>query len=123
MIANRPNVYLASPLFSDTERRRNMELAARLADAADVYVPQEDGALLVDLVESGVPVGEAKRRIFDGDVLAIEKCDVLVIVMDGRTIDEGACFELGYAFAIGKILRRPKDRRAFAPAHRRQPYD
>jgi hypothetical protein len=31
--------------------------------------------------------------------------DALVkqLILDGRSVDEGACFELGYAFGIGKI--------------------
>jgi len=116
MINNRANIYLASPLFSETERRRNRELAARLTQWADVYVPQDDGLLLVNLVNAGVPVAEAKRRIFDDDIAAITRCDILVIVMDGRTIDEGACFELGYAFAFGKVCVGLKtDARALLP--------
>jgi nucleoside 2-deoxyribosyltransferase len=103
MIKNRPSVYLASPLFSEVERNRNRDLAARLSACADVYLPQEDGLLLVELVGKGMPVAEAKRRIFDNDISAIDHCDVLVIVMDGRTIDEGACVELGYAYATGKV--------------------
>src|SRR5882757_9177603 len=102
MISNRPSVYLAAPLFSDIERAGNREIARRLLRVADVFVPQDDGFLLLDLVNEGVPIEVAKRRIFHGDITAINRCDVLVIVMDGRSIDEGACFELGYAFALGK---------------------
>jgi hypothetical protein len=36
------------------------------------------------------------------DIKEIRKCDILVIVLDGRVPDEGACLELGYAFALGK---------------------
>lgn len=103
MISNRPHVYLAAPLFSEAERTSNRDIAQWLGGVADVFVPQDDGVLLVDLVEKGVPVEEAKRRIFVADIAAITRCDVLVIVMDGRSIDEGACFELGYAFALGKV--------------------
>ncbi|MGY0572393.1 nucleoside 2-deoxyribosyltransferase [Bradyrhizobium sp. RDM12] len=103
MISNRPSVYLAAPLFSDSERASNREIARRLSGSADVFVPQDDGLLLVDLVSAGVPIEEAKRRIFQGDIAAISRCDILVIVMDGRSIDEGACFELGYAYALGKV--------------------
>ncbi|MES5481541.1 nucleoside 2-deoxyribosyltransferase [Bradyrhizobium sp. INPA03-11B] len=103
MISNRPCVYLAAPLFSDGERASNRDIARRLSGAADVFVPQDDGLLLVDLVEQGMQIEEAKRRIFQADVAAITRCDVLVIVMDGRSIDEGASFELGYAYASGKV--------------------
>lgn len=103
MISNRPSVYLAGPLFSLNERQWNVSLRNKLSDFCDVYLPQEDGALLVDLVASGVPVSEAKNAIFEGDLRAIERCDILLLVMDGRVIDEGASFELGYAFSRGKI--------------------
>jgi nucleoside 2-deoxyribosyltransferase len=69
----------------------------------DVYLPQEDGALLVELVAAGLPVDEAKNLIFAKDIEAIERCNILLIIMDGRVIDEGASFELGYAYSRGKI--------------------
>jgi nucleoside 2-deoxyribosyltransferase len=101
--SNRPNVYLAGPLFSENERQWNVSLRDRLSEFCDVYLPQEDGALLVDLVANGMPVEAAKNAIFDRDLQAIERCDILLLVMDGRVIDEGACFELGYAYCRGKI--------------------
>lgn len=100
---NRPRVYLASPLFSGTERRRNEELRDKLASFSEVYLPQEDGQLLVELVRDGMPPEKAKRMIFDHNIVAINRCDVLVIIMDGRIVDEGACVELGYAYSRGKI--------------------
>ena len=65
-------------------------------------MPQEDGGLIFDLVRDGVPPEEAKLRVFKEDIKAIDSCDVLLILMDGRTIDEGACFELGYVYCLGK---------------------
>ena len=103
MISNRPNVYLAGPLFSANERQWNVSLRNALTECCDVYLPQEDGALLVELVADGMPVNEAKNVIFTRDIQAIERCDILLLVMDGRVIDEGACFELGYAYSRGKV--------------------
>ena len=103
MISNRPNVYVAAPLFSAKEREWNSSLRNRLGEFCDVYLPQEDGSLLVDLVKNGMPVEEAKNAIFAGDLQAIERCDILLLVMDGRVIDEGASFELGYAYCRAKI--------------------
>lgn len=103
MISNRPNVYLAGPLFSANERQWNVSLRDTLTDFCDVYLPQEDGALLVELVANGMQVSEAKNAIFTRDIQAIERCDILLLVMDGRVIDEGACFELGYAYCRGKV--------------------
>ncbi|PSO33564.1 nucleoside 2-deoxyribosyltransferase [Bradyrhizobium sp. MOS002] len=82
---------------------RNKALRDAISSFANVYLPQEDGGILLDLVRSGVPVEQAKSQIFHFDIEAIAACDVLVIVLDGRTVDEGAAFELGYAFAIGKV--------------------
>jgi len=103
LISNRPRIYIAGPLFSSLERQWNLSLRDQLSDFCDVFLPQEDGAILVDLVKSGVPLEKAKHTIFSSDINAIERCDILLLNMDGRVIDEGACFELGYAFSRGKI--------------------
>jgi nucleoside 2-deoxyribosyltransferase len=100
--ANGIRIYLAAPLFSPTERARNRQLRDAMLGIGNVYLPQEDGGLIVDFVREGMPVEEAKLRVFKGDTKAIAECDVLVIVLDGRTVDEGASFELGYAFCMGK---------------------
>jgi nucleoside 2-deoxyribosyltransferase len=103
MILNRPNLYLAGPLFSSQEKAWNRLLRDRLSDVCDVYLPQEDGALLMNLISEGVSVQEAKSIIFSRDLAAIDRCNVLLLVMDGRVIDEGASFELGYAYSRGKL--------------------
>lgn len=103
MISNRPNIYIAAPLFSPNEREWNVRLRASLSDFSDVYLPQEDGSLLTELLAAGMDLQEAKNIIFAADLKAIDRCDILFLVMDGRVIDEGACFELGYAFNQGKI--------------------
>ena len=45
---------------------------------------------------------ERTRVIFDVDTAAIRNADVLFMVLDGRVPDEGACVELGIAYALGK---------------------
>jgi nucleoside 2-deoxyribosyltransferase len=100
--SNGIRVYLAGPLFSEVERSRNRSIRDSISSFANVYLPQEDGGLIFDLVRDGMSVERAKAEIFRQDISAIDQCDILVIIMDGRTIDEGASFELGYAFAMGK---------------------
>lgn len=95
-------LYLAGPLFSEAELRFNKELKHILSDLFDVYLPQEDGQLLVKLLEAGVPVPTAKKSIFAHDMAALEKTDYLLLLLDGRVIDEGAAFELGVAYTLGK---------------------
>ena len=41
-------------------------------------------------------------------------CDTVLFLFDGRVLDEGACFELGYCFAKGKrCIGYKTDARAF----------
>lgn len=94
-------VYFAAPLFNEAEKAFNVQLAAVLEEAGyEVFLPQRDGfeaAMLFDLTQA-----QKSKMIFDLDIGALEKADVLFMVLDGRIPDEGACVELGYAFAKGK---------------------
>ncbi|MBO4552369.1 MAG: nucleoside 2-deoxyribosyltransferase [Candidatus Methanomethylophilaceae archaeon] len=96
-------IYFAAPLFSQAEREFNSKVAAELRkEGFDVFLPQENSVI------DGIPDTDEKRRrlltgFFAKDIEAIESSDVLLIVLDGRVPDEGATFELGYAYARGKI--------------------
>ena len=98
----RPLVYLAAPLFSQAELSFNLELTTLLERYLDVYLPQRDGGKVVDLVARGVNIKDAYKSIFDRDLEALTNAHALLIVLDGRTIDEGAVFELGVAYSTGK---------------------
>ena len=102
LVDGKRRLYLASPLFNVNEREFNLKLKRLLSRRFEVYLPQEDGGLMVEMVEEGLPLEEAARSVFKFDVNALLACDLLLIVMDGRAIDEGAAFELGFAFAHGK---------------------
>ncbi len=99
--SSRPKLYYAAPLFSEAERAFNEHVASKLNAFFDVYLPQEDGGLLIDMVSKGMDPQRAARAVFNMDIIALQKCDILLIVLDGRTVDEGAAFELGYAHALG----------------------
>jgi len=93
------HLYFAAPLFSNAELRYNEALTARLeAIGYEVYLPQRDGP------ERGRPPynilsPEVRRRtIFEMDRDHVLDADVLLMVLDGRVPDEGACFELGVAY-------------------------
>jgi nucleoside 2-deoxyribosyltransferase len=95
-------VYLAAPLFNPSEREYNIKIREVLSSRFDVYLPQIDGMLLPDLILSGLSPEIARRRIFEEDVAAVRRCDKLLIVLNGRAVDEGAAFELGLAWSLGK---------------------
>ena len=98
----RRSIYLAGPLFSEAERSFNTKLKRLLERFVDVYLPQEDGGLLVEMIADGMPIELAKRQVFQGDMIALKDCDALVIILDGRAVDEGAAFELGCAYTLKK---------------------
>src|ERR1700684_2380585 len=101
-MASRKTIYLASPLFSLSEKRENIQLCRALERWCDVFLPQRDGELVPQLIKQGRSQQEAYRVVFERDLAAIRACDALVINLDGRVVDEGAAFELGYAHATGK---------------------
>lgn len=95
----RKQIYLAAPLFNERERSFNLAFAQRLELHFDVFLPQRDGLLLARLLQDGVPIETAETLIFERDRSALERCDILVAVLDGAHIDEGVAFEIGFANA------------------------
>ena len=92
------NVFLAAPLFCLSERQFNSVVAERLRQSGfKVWLAQEVG-----LFEHGSL--EEKRKVFTGDLLALESCDIVVALLDGVDVDTGVAFELGYAHALKKPL-------------------
>lgn len=96
-------VYIAGPLFSKSERDFNFILDKFLKNLGfNTFLPQRDGHLLFELVGNGSAKDEAIQKIFQKDSETIKNCDLVVFVMDGRVPDEGACVEIGLAFAYNK---------------------
>ncbi|MBR0168625.1 MAG: nucleoside 2-deoxyribosyltransferase [Synergistaceae bacterium] len=95
------SIYFAAPLFSQSERDYNLFLAKILEDHGySVFLPQRDGFLASELENKNET--EKTGMIFNKDVSEILKADVLFMVLDGRVPDEGACVELGIAYANKK---------------------
>lgn len=94
-------VYFAAPLFSQAEKDYNLQLAGILeAHGYQVFLPQRDGYEAAQL--SGKTEKELVDMIFKKDVSEILKADIIFMVLDGRIPDEGACVELGIAYANRK---------------------
>jgi|GEM_PF-346074 len=102
MIEHPHRIYLAGPLFSEAELQFNKFLTECLRSAGHmVFLPQESCPLFDELLASGMSEKQTLRHIFEKDMAGLENCDLLLIVLDGRVPDEGACFELGWAYAKG----------------------
>lgn len=109
-------VYIASPLFSQAEKEFNQKIRKSLEIYVNVYLPQEDGGLVRDYIKDGKSKEEALKFVAEKDLKAVYSCDLLLVILDGRTIDEGAAFELGVAYAEDKTcigLQTDQRREAF----------
>lgn len=94
-------VYFAAPLFCAAEWEFNAKLVAVLErHGYEVFLPQRDGVVAATL--EGKSEQEACETVFRKDTEALRAADILCIVLDGRVPDEGACAELGMAYALGK---------------------
>ena len=95
------NVYFAAPLFSQGEREYNLKLVNIIESYGyKVFLPQRDGFLAPEL--EGLTEEQKIKKIFDKDCEEVLKADILVILLDGRVPDEGACVELGIAYSNHK---------------------
>ncbi len=103
-------IYLASPLFSEAERRYNAYLAEVFRkNFYSVYLPQEAD----DTAE-----GRGKSReqiIYEKNLSELKRADIVVGVIDGSDADSGTAWEMGYAFASGKrVIALRTDFRKFS---------
>lgn len=99
----RKKVYIAGPLFSRAEKEFNEKIDKHVqAMGFKTFLPQRDGYLLADLMTQFSDKQDAIDTIFYKDVEEIKGCDVVLFVLDGRVPDEGACVEVGLAYAYDK---------------------
>lgn len=95
--------YLAAPLFTPHERDLNLKIT-KIIEANpnhEVFLPQRDGFLLTEEVKIGNDIHEIKEKIFQKDIRAIENSDIIFAILNGRVVDEGVAFEMGYGCARG----------------------
>lgn len=96
-------IYFAAPLFNEMELKRNKEYTGLLRSwGYDVFLPQEVGGLSAKIIADGKDKLEVSKAIFESDMKGLKECDILLFFLDGRVPDEGACVELGIAYALGK---------------------
>lgn len=92
-------IYFAAPLFSDAERDFNKKMSELLrGHLFEVFLPQETGD------NESSREASSNKRIFEENLSALKKCDIVVCVIDGADADSGASWEMGYAYALGKKI-------------------
>lgn len=90
-------IYLAAPLFSESEREYNRSIAEMLRQHLfEVYLPQDTG--------DNCAVRETceHTRIYEHNKQALHDADIIVAIIDGADADSGTAWEMGYATALGK---------------------
>lgn len=97
-------IYFAALLFNEMELKRNEEYTKLLEKwGYNVYLPQREAGLSAQILKNqSNDKMETNKKIFNTDLEGIKNCDILLFFLDGRVPDEGACVELGMAFALGK---------------------
>ncbi len=112
----RYDIYISAPLFNEMEIKFNETVSKFLEERGfSTYLPQRDGGEDEMLLKDPKLWPETSKRVFDRDVSALRDSSALIMVMDGRVPDEGACVELGMAYAYGKIcIGFQTDTRSFA---------
>lgn len=96
-------VFIAAPLFNEMELERNCRVKKAIESwGFSVFLGQDDVGLSYDVIDT-TNKAQVRREIFQKDVQGVKECDVIVFLLDGRIPDEGACIEVGMAFAWGKI--------------------
>ncbi len=95
-------IYLASPLFTDYERKKVQTVASFLRRVGhEVYVPMEH------TIENAweLPNHQWARKVFEEDIKAIQEADAVYCIYYGLYSDSGTAWECGYAYALGKPVR------------------
>lgn len=99
-------IYFAGPLFNQAERAFNAQLATKLEVLGyTIFLPQRDGIEAFDPAYSHMTMDERHQAIFALDREQIMAADTFLFILDGRVPDEGACVELGIAYAH-KLLKK-----------------
>ena len=100
-VKSNKRIYFACPMFSAMEKEYSLKLAAILEKYGyTVFVPFKDGYEAAQL--EGKSEEELVKMIFAKDLEEVQKADVIFFLLDGRAPDEGACVELGLAYAFNK---------------------
>jgi len=114
------DVYFAAPFFNVAERELNSKLVAAMeAQGLSVFSPARDGFVAKDQLGDSTHWTEIAAQVWACDTDAINRSKILFAVIDGRSIDEGVCVEIGFAAAKMKpiIAFSSDDRKQFPWGH------
>jgi len=94
------NVYIASPLIFSPATMGWYETVMIPAIEKYINVVNKPGEF--SEMKKCVSPDEKSKAIFDHNVNKLNKCDLVICVLDGAQTDDGTAWEVGYAWAHGK---------------------
>lgn len=92
-------IYIAAPLFSEMERNYIDKLVYKfsqelnLDELEDFYVPHRDNEY-----------NDFESNIYSKNLEYLDHCDIMIALLDGKDVDSGTAFEIGYFEAQNKIV-------------------
>jgi nucleoside 2-deoxyribosyltransferase len=97
----RLKAYIANPLIfhpGQLEWYKNVMLPVVEKYVDVINSPKVAGFKLTDDMSNE----QKSKTIFDDNVARLQKCDFVIVVIDGVQTDDGTAWEVGYAWAQGK---------------------
>ena len=83
--------YIAGRLWEKNSRYKLEKINALCEELGiDTFLPHRD---------VGIFKGDNTRFFFNGDSKAIDKCNVMIAILDWKYIGSGTAWEIGYAYA------------------------
>ena len=111
---NMKNVFVSGPIFSEGEMwfiKQVVSAIEKLGFKA-VWAFMEERELIVDKKLAGKEWTEKVYLFITG---RIDKCDLVVAILDGVDVDSGTAWEIGYAVGKGKkVIGIKTDERIYA---------
>jgi|TARA_B100001113_G_scaffold321223_1_gene290939 nucleoside 2-deoxyribosyltransferase len=98
------NIYIAGPLFNVHEKKYLEEIAEVLEGAGyECFLPhRENAGIDPNELKDNNMSQSTKDAIFQNDVDALSKSDLVVALVTGQDIDSGTASEIGYMYASKK---------------------
>lgn len=104
------NIYIAGTFSSDEDRKSLkglINLVRHKYPEADVFVPMEhkvEGDFQLADGSWFLPNEVWARRVFNMDLAAINRADIVFAMYTGHKSTTGTSWEMGYAYALGKPI-------------------
>ena len=92
------SIYFAGPLFTMAEKQFNLDFSSHLK----ARVPKIEIVLPQERAPSYLSQDNGQYLVFRDCLEMIEKCDLVVAILDGADADSGTSVEIGYAYATKK---------------------